>query len=66
MYGLRMAPQSLQDEIYPMHKVQEIDEVIDALYSVDIADVSFQLGALTFKPMAIAMDKGPKMNTSKL
>jgi hypothetical protein len=41
MYGLRMAPQSLQDEIYPMHKVQEIDEVIDALYSVDIADVSF-------------------------
>ena len=49
-----------------MHKVQEIDDVIDALYSVDIADVSFQLGSLTFKPMKIAMNKGQKMTADML
>ena len=41
MYGLRLAKQELQDEIYPMHSVETIDEIIDLFYSVDIADVSF-------------------------
>jgi len=46
--------------------VQQIDEVIDALYSVDIADVSFQLGSLTFKPMQMMMQGAGKSMTDKL
>ena len=43
MYGLRLASQEKQDELYPAEKQEEIEKVLATFYAVDIPAISFNL-----------------------
>lgn len=43
-HGLRCASDEEQQRLCPEELKEDIDRVLDLIYSVDVADVSFQLG----------------------